>query len=117
MRISDWSSDVCSSDLLIAKALLFEKAQCRRCFRMDLAEHGLRFGRQQHGVDRMLGHQFGNPCLVALTADGLGSALFIMEKCPARPFPAGHSREAAWMEKGGAVGEVLVGGGTIKKKK
>src|SRR3546814_17696883 len=47
MRISDWSSDVCSSDLYGGKCL-----DCRRCQRSDAFLAALRLVRQENDVAR-----------------------------------------------------------------
>src|SRR3546814_16203910 len=58
MRISDWSSDVCSSDLAGIDALLLESAGGARSgsdLRM-LIEHGRRLRSLMHYVPRTLDH-------------------------------------------------------------
>src|SRR3546814_13252759 len=62
MRISDWSSDVCSSDLTIKSTTIFDY------FRADERAGGLHLYRQQPGV---LGAIFGSPAL----GDFLGSQI------------------------------------------
>src|SRR3546814_19508680 len=57
MRISDWSSDVCSSDLLVAGGLVDE----------DLRLAGIELRRDQGGVQEMHSH---GPAFVMHAAEG-----------------------------------------------
>src|SRR3546814_9136551 len=56
MRMSDWSSDVCSSDLMVAeraRVMLLEKAFLRAALRAaNEADRAARGVRQHHGRDR-----------------------------------------------------------------
>src|SRR3546814_18623628 len=72
MRISDWSSDVCSSDLLIFGHQF-----------ADAVERAV----ERPGIGRMVGHQLRQP--VDLAIAHLEHAAGVLEHCARLQFPEG----------------------------
>src|SRR3546814_17998275 len=87
MRISDWSSDVCSSDLLVAGGLVDE----------DLRLAGIELRRDQGGVQEMHSH---GPAFVMHAAEGRkvavahgGDRVLVIRELVAQGFEFGRSEE------------------------
>src|SRR3546814_3774714 len=86
MRISDWSSDVCSSDLLVAGGLVDE----------DLRFAGIELRRDQGGVQEMHSH---GPAFVMHAAEGRkvavahgGDRVLVLRELVAQGFEFGRQR-------------------------
>src|SRR3546814_16250081 len=110
MRISDWSSDVCSSDLAGSVALRWVKTMLRRGDTDDVP-HGVVLDRVRAGLLAAGGLTMaflGGPLLVWRELNGDGY--------PLAWDPAKNGRDSG-RERGGADVVVSVGGGYVTKKK
>src|SRR3546814_3292668 len=85
MRISDWSSDVCSSDLL--EPFFFQHAHGGASVRVGHADDGTRAFRQHGGINGMLGHQVGNELIAVDGIEGVGFLKGHAEEAPGDPVP------------------------------
>src|SRR3546814_4784945 len=73
LRISDWSSDVCSSDLIALDAITRQQATFTR---RDLAQFAFRHSDGKDQFDQVMSAVRTSPELVALGKDGRGEDRF-----------------------------------------
>src|SRR3546814_3861573 len=96
MRISDWSSDVCSSDLY---ALVSFEGACPRYYVGSSKRLTARLGAHLSFArsTKLRGHSAGGRLLAPVAARRRRTLVLILETCPGADSASLQRREHAWM--------------------